>query len=210
MTAELPARNGSVSVNCALSSLLTATEPLSNHSNARTASRSWTASRTEPPFSRRSEQTFRIQLPFQGFELRLKKSGAARLQDLDTELVLAACFEDRNVAVNLDLGSIGKGLPKRRHGVPKNHAGDLRALIFQREILVATWMKFVIGDFALHPNRAEFCFERAANATGQLCDGKNAGGLLKEVSCHLHLLICPRMTRMHTNVLVNFDSRLLA
>jgi hypothetical protein len=33
--------------------------------------------------------------------------------------------------------------------------------------------------------------------------------LLKKVACDLHDFMCPRMTRIHTNPSVVFDSRLL-
>ena len=44
------------------------------------------------------------------------------------------------------------------------------ALIFQGEILVAGRMQLVVRNFALHPDRAEFRFERAANCARQLRD----------------------------------------
>ena len=74
------------------------------------------------------------------------------------------CLENRDGAVDLHLRAICKRLPQWRHRIAPNHARDLRALIFQCEILVSAGMFFVIRNFALHPDRVEFCFERAANA----------------------------------------------
>jgi hypothetical protein len=88
------------------------------------------------------------------------------LEDLDAELILPTRFKDRNLSVNLHLRSIDQRLGEGRQGVPKNHARDLSALIFKREILMPAGMQFVIRDFTLHPNRAKFSFERAANGAG--------------------------------------------
>ena len=82
---------------------------------------------------------------------------------MDVELILSARFENRDGAENLHLGPIDKRLSRRHHGVAPNHARDLGALIFEREILMAARMQFVIGNFALDPNRAEFHLERVTN-----------------------------------------------
>ena len=57
-----------------------------------------------------------------------------------------------------------------------------RALIFEREILMSARVQFVVGNFALHPDRAEFRLERAANCAGQFGDGENFGSLFLEKS----------------------------
>jgi hypothetical protein len=51
---------------------------------------------------------------------------------------------------------------------------------------MAARLQFVIRNFALHPNRAEFCLKRTADASRQLKDGKNLRRLLKEIRCQLH------------------------
>ena len=56
------------------------------------------------------EQAFGIELAFERFKLRLQQPQSARLQDLYAELVLAARFENGDVAVNLHLRSIGQCL----------------------------------------------------------------------------------------------------
>ena len=76
-------------------------------------------------FSRRFEQSFGFEFAFERLELCLQHAEAERLNDLNAELVLSARFENRNIAVNLHLRAVGERLPKGRHGVPKNHAGDL-------------------------------------------------------------------------------------
>jgi len=78
---------------------------------------------------------------------------------------LPACFENSDGTVNLHLCAIGKRFSQRRHGVSPNHARNLGALVFEREILMAARMQFVIGDFALHPDCAEFRLKRAANVS---------------------------------------------
>jgi hypothetical protein len=45
-------------------------------------------------------------------------------------------------------------------------------------------MQFVIRDFALNPNRAEFRFERAADAARQLEDAQDFGRALEEIRLH--------------------------
>ena len=49
-------------------------------------------------------------------------------------------------------------------------------------------VQFVIGNFALHPNRAELRFESAANATRQLRNGQDFRCLLKQILRPLHRL----------------------
>ena len=123
-------------------------------------------------------------LRFSASNFAWSKPGAARLQDLDAELVLAARFEDGNVAVNLDLRAIGKRRVARRQRVAKDHAGDRGPLIFQGEILMAGRMQFVVRDFSLHPDRAEFCFERSANLPRQFGDGEDLRRVWKKsLSC---------------------------
>ena len=101
------------------------------------------------------------------------------MQNLHAQLVLTAGFENGNVTVQLHLGSIDKWLPQRRHRVAKDHARDLRTRILEREILMPARMQFVIGDFALHPDRAEFRFERAADCACELRDRENFRCALK-------------------------------
>ncbi len=101
-------------------------------------------------------------------------------------MVLAAGFEEGDVPINLDLRPIDEWLPQRRHRVAKNHTCDLRPLVFEREILMAVWMQFVIRDFALHPHRAEPRLERAPNLAGELADGENFCGCLEKVARQLH------------------------
>ncbi len=125
------------------------------------------------PFPLRCEQAFDLEFSFERFESGLEHAEAERLQHLDTELVLSARFENRNIAVDLHLRSVGERLPNGYHGVPENYAGDLSTLIFEREILVSARMQFVIGNLALDPNGAESGFKRAANRTSQLGDGED-------------------------------------
>ena len=47
---------------------------------------------------------------------------------------------------------------------------------------MAARMQFVIRDFALHPNRTEFRFERSANRAGQLSDSENFLCLREEIA----------------------------
>src|SRR5438132_478604 len=126
------------------------------------ARKSW-----ERAFARGIKKSFGVESAFKRVKLRLQQPQSARLQDLHADLVLPASFENGNVAVNLHLRSIDQRLRKRRNGIAKNHARDLCALVLEREILMSAWMQFVIGDFALHPNRTESCLERTANLSRQ-------------------------------------------
>ena len=120
----------------------------------------------ERTLARGSEQSFRLQFALERLEFRLQQTRAARLHDLHAELVLAARFKNGNVAVNLDLRAVGKRHAQRRHRVAKNHAGDLRALILEREILMAARMQFVIRNFALHPDGAESRLQQSRESRG--------------------------------------------
>src|SRR6267143_866903 len=122
----------------------------------------------ERTFSGRIEKSLGIEFAFERIELRLQNADPARLNDLDAELVLAARFEYRDISVNLHMCAVGERLAQRRHRVSKNYAGDLGPRIFEGEVLMTAWMQFVIRNFALHPNRAEFRFESATNAARQL------------------------------------------
>ena len=130
------------------------------------------------------EKTFPFQFPLERLEFRLEQTGAAGLQNLDVELVLAARFENRNVAVKLDLRAVRDRRRRRWQRVPKDHARDRRPLIFQREITMTGRLRPVIGNFSLDPNRAEPRLERAANLPSQFCDRENFRGLLKEIGSH--------------------------
>src|SRR6266446_7450268 len=135
----------------------------------------------------RIEKSLGIEFAFERIELRLQNAQTDWLNDLDAELILSARFEDGNVSVNLDLRSISEWLSERSHGVSKNHASDLRPRVFQSEVLMTAGMQFVIGNFALHPDRAEPGFERTANAARQFGDGKDFCRCLKKISrdCHV-------------------------
>jgi hypothetical protein len=47
-------------------------------------------------------------------------------------------------------------------------------------------VQFVVGDFALYPNRAEFRLKRPADLPGQFRDGENLRRLLEQIACELH------------------------
>ena len=47
-------------------------------------------------------------------------------------------------------------------------------------------VQFVIRNFALDPDCAEFCFQRSANLSGQLADRENLRRLLEKISGQLH------------------------
>jgi hypothetical protein len=130
------------------------------------------------------EKSFRLELAFERFELRLEQPLASRLKELDTELILAARFKDREVAENLDLRTIAQGLPRQRHiRAAKDDAGDLGTLILEREILVTARMEFVVRNFALHPDRTKPCLEHAADGPRQFAYGEDFARTRKEVSC---------------------------
>src|SRR5436853_678649 len=137
-------------------------------------------------FPRGIEQTLRFQFPFERLEFRLEQTGAARLKNLDIELVLAADFENRDVAVKLDLRAVRdrRGIWRKR--IAKNDARDRGPLIFQREIAVAGWLRPVIGNFPLHPNRTKPRLEGAADLASQFRDGENFRRLLEEISGRFH------------------------
>jgi hypothetical protein len=62
---------------------------------------------------------------------------------------------------------------------------------------MAAGMEFVIGYFALNPNRAELRFKRPTNCSGELRDGENFCRLLTKIGCELHgRLTEPRITRI--------------
>src|SRR5438045_6166117 len=42
-------------------------------------------------------------------------------------------------------------------------------------------MFFVVGNFSLHPDRAEACLKQAANGASQLGDGEHLGKVGKEI-----------------------------
>src|SRR5437763_11692560 len=137
-------------------------------------------------FPGRIEKTVRFQFPLERLEFRLEQTGAARLQNLDVELVLAARFENRNVAVKLDLRAVRdrRGIWRKR--IAKNDARDRGPLIFQREIAVAGWLRPVIGNFPLHPNRTKPRLEGAADLASQFRDGENFRRPLEEISGRFH------------------------
>jgi hypothetical protein len=140
----------------------------------------------EHALSCRIKKSFGFEFSFERFELRLQQTESARLQNLYAQLVLTARFENGNVAVKLHLRSIDRWLPQRRHRVAKDHARDLRARIPECEILMPARMQFVIGDFALHPDGAEFRFERAADCACELRDRENLCALGEEIVSELH------------------------
>src|SRR5213593_3581713 len=98
----------------------------------------------ERTFSGRIEKPFIVEFAFERFEFRLQNTEAARLNDLNAELILPTRFEDRHVSVNLDVGTIGERLPQRCHCVSKNYASDLGPRIFKGEVLMTARMQLVI------------------------------------------------------------------
>src|SRR5437867_6406268 len=98
----------------------------------------------ERTFSGRIEKPFIVEFAFECFELRLQNAAAARLNDLNAELILPTRFEDRHVSVNLDVGAIGERLPQRCHCVSKNYASDLGPRIFKGEVLMTARMQLDI------------------------------------------------------------------
>ena len=135
----------------------------------------------ERAFSSRIKQSFGLQLLLQRFEPCLEKTSATSLQDLNIQLVLAACFENRNTAVDLDLGAIGNGLGRWRESVAKDYARDGGSVIFQGEVLMAGGMELVVRDFSLNPNRAEPGFQRSADVASQFADGEDLRSRLEEI-----------------------------
>src|SRR5262249_8835054 len=109
---------------------------------------------------------FRFEFSFQRFEFCLEQTDSARLKNLDVELILSARFKNGHSAVKLHLGSVDKRLSRQRDCVAPNHARDLGALILESEILMTARTQFVIRNLALHPDRTESCFERAADLSG--------------------------------------------
>ncbi len=122
----------------------------------------------------------------QRFEFRLEQTDSARLQDLHVKLVLPTRFKDGDGPESLDLHPVGQGTGEGRHRVSKNHAGDGGALVFKSEILVAGRVLFIIGNFALHPDRAEARLEQAANRAGQLRDAQHPGDVWEKIGLRAH------------------------
>ena len=49
---------------------------------------------------------------------------------------------------------------------------------------MAGWLRAIIGDLSLDPDRAEARLERPADLARELRDGEDLGGLLKKIGGH--------------------------
>ena len=134
-------------------------------------------------FARRLEKSFGFELALQRLELRLQQTDAARLQDLHVELVLPARFEDGDLPETCTCMPSVSGL---------GNGGSVFRKITQ--LIAARWSlrvkywwpegsSLVVGNFALHPDRAEARLEQAANRAGQLRDGENPGDVREKIVC---------------------------
>ena len=62
-------------------------------------------------------------------------------------------------------------MPSRADGRLPDDAGDLGALVLQREVDVAGGVALQFGDLAAHPHAAEIALQRALHRAGDLRDG---------------------------------------
>jgi len=88
----------------------------------------------------------------------LQRADALRLDFADDELILAARFIDRHVAVEEDFFAVAEQLALRG-GTAEEHAAQLRRDILEREINMAGTLRAEVGDLAADPDGADGFFQ---------------------------------------------------
>ncbi len=126
-------------------------------------------------FTRRVEQSLRLQHGLQAHELGIERALARRAQNIHNELILPARFVQANFAMRLHRQAIGQRNPARALGVAlPHHAAQRRARVFERKIQMPRSRARKVGNFALHPNvlKSLIAFQQTAHAAGELGYGQ--------------------------------------
>ena len=119
------------------------------------------------------EEAFGGQALLEGLEGQAQGAVAGRLDAVEDQLVVAAAFEQRDLAAYLDRQAVAQGLPYPAGVLAEQRAAHLGLAILQREIQVARGRLGQVGDLALDPDLGEDIFQQHPGAAVELADAEH-------------------------------------
>ncbi|MNQ69346.1 hypothetical protein D3C85_839370 [compost metagenome] len=119
------------------------------------------------------EQAFGGELFLQGLEGQAQGAVAGRLHRVGDQLVVAAAFEQRDLAAHPYRQAIAQGLAHALGVLPEQCAADLGLGVLEGEIKVAGSGAGEVGNLALHPDLREHVLQQVAGALVELADGQH-------------------------------------
>ena len=116
---------------------------------------------------------FGTELFLQGIESQAQGAVTRRLHRVEDQLIIAATFEQRNLAAHFHRQAIFQRLANPRRILPKQRATHLGAAVLEGEVHVAGCRAGEVGDLAFDPDIAEHVFEQHPRAAVELADSQD-------------------------------------
>ena len=141
------------------------------------AQSSWIAG--QRTLARAVEETLALQLALEFLEGDLQRTNALRLDGAHQQLILAAHFVNRQLAVEQQLLPVLEKFAVRRRLAAKEHAAQLRRRILEREINVARRLRAQVRHLAADPHRRDLLLQHAPDLRRQFAHGQHDPRLLR-------------------------------
>ena len=126
--------------------------------------------------ARRVEQAFLREALLEFLEGELQRAQTFGQELAGDELILSASLVDADVAERDDLQSVFKREPDLGGDATKQHDGQLRVGVLQREIDVAGRRRAEIGNLAFDPQAGKLLFKQVLDASRQIGNAENLRG----------------------------------
>ncbi len=119
------------------------------------------------------EQAFGGEFLFQRLEGQPQRAIAGGFDGVGDQLVVAAPFEQRNLAAHPHGQAVAQGLAHPQGVLPEQRATHLGVAVLEGEVQVTGRGPREVGDLALDPHLREHVLQQVAGALVQLADGQN-------------------------------------
>src|SRR6185437_5583997 len=124
-------------------------------------------------FSLGGKQAFGGELLLELFERNLQRAHALQLDGANNQLILAARFVNRDVALQQHFLPVLEQLTMRHHFATEQHAAQLRTSVLEREINMSGTLRAKIGNLTGDPYGSDLLLQQAPYVRGQFRDGEN-------------------------------------
>lgn len=122
------------------------------------------------------EKTLGFQALLELLESKLQRAHADRFHGFGYELELAALLVNADAAADQDVESVFRAEAKQHGLAAKEHYGQLRVCVFEREVNMAGGGGAVVGDFAFDPDVDIFLLDELADLADEFAYGPDAAG----------------------------------
>ncbi len=124
-------------------------------------------------FAFSGEQAFAAEFVFQGFEGQTQGAVAGRLDAVEDQLVIAAPFEQRDLAAHLDRQAIAQRLTHPRGVLSEQRAAHLGLTIFKGEVDMPGSRLGQVGNLPLDPDAGKYILQQQARTVVELADAEH-------------------------------------